>query len=126
MISNTRDLAKFAEAIRAGGIVDQTRILSPATVAAMTRDQLALLDPFADRRNRRRQGLAWILKSAVDVRYGDLASDATYGHAGATGSLLWVDPINEITFVFLSNKEGSLPAHLFSRLSNAVVAALTG
>ena len=125
MISNTRDLAKFAEAVRAGGIAGQTRILSPATVAAMTRDRLALLSPFADRSKRRRQGLAWVLKSAVDTKYGDLASDATYGHSGATGSLLWVDPINEITFVFLSNKEGSLPAHLFGRLSNAVVAALT-
>ena len=57
--------------------------------------------------------------------YGDLASADLFGHGGATGTLLWVDPAREITFVFLGNKEGSLPAELFARLSNIAVAAAT-
>jgi len=123
MISNTRDLARFGEAVRNGGALEGARILSPATVEAMTRDQLAELPAFAGRHDRPRQGLGWILQSGA--QYGDLVSSSTYGHYGATCSLLWVDPVNEITFVFLSNKEGSLPLHYFARLSNAVVAIIS-
>ena len=126
MISNARDLATFAEAVRNGGALNGVRILSPATVAAMTRDQLASLPAFAGRTDRPRQGLAWMLQGPRNPRCGDLASDATYSHHGATCSLVWVDPLHAITFVFLSNREGSLPAHLFARLSNAVAAALSG
>ena len=126
MISNTRDLARFAEAIRNGGTLDGVRILSPATVAAMTRDRLTGLPAFAAEHDRPRQGLAWILGGPRNHRYGDLTSPATHGHHGATCSLLWIDPANEITFVFLSNKEGSIPPQHFARLSNAVVASLVG
>jgi len=126
MVSNTRDLARFAETIRNGGALDRTRILSPATVAAMTRDRLTDLPVFAAEHDRPRQGLAWILGGLRNHRYGDLASPATHGHHGATCSLLWIDPANDITFVFLSNKEGSIPPHYFARLSNTVVASLVG
>ena len=122
MISNTRDLARFSEAVRNGGTLDGARILSPATVESMTRDRLASLPAFADRHDRPRQGLGWILRSAA--LYGDLVSSGTCGHHGATGSLLWIDPVNEVTFVFLSNKEGSVPPHCFVRLSNAAMAVL--
>ena len=125
MISNTRDLAAFGEAVRNGGTLNGARILSPATVAAMTRDQLASLPAFAGRCDRERQGLAWILPGTRNRRYGDLVSQNTYGHHGATCSLFWVDPANEITFVFLSNKEGSVPTEHFGRLSNTVVGELT-
>lgn len=123
MISNARDLARFGEALRHGGALDGARILSPVTVEAMVRDQLAERPSFAGRHDRPRQGLGWILQSGS--QYGDLVSPSTYGHYGATCSLLWVDPVNEITFVFLSNREGSLPLHYFARLSNAVVAAIS-
>ena len=122
MISNTRDLARFGEAVRNGGGLDGARILSPATVESMTRDRLASLPELADRHDRPRQGLGWIPQSGA--LYGDLVSSSTYGHHGATGSLLWIDPVNEVTFVFLGNKEGSVPPHCFARLSNAVIGAL--
>jgi len=127
MVSNTEDLALFAEAIRQGGQGRQARILAPATVATMLQDQLATLPALAERRDRRRQGLAWILQGGPRPSpYGDLTSPRTFGHGGATGTLLWVDPEQEITFVFLGNKEGSLPPEMFARLSNAVVAQVSG
>ena len=125
MISNTRDLSAFAEAIRNGGALRGTRILSSAAVAAMTRERLCELPAFDGRTARPRQGLAWILPSAGNARYGDLVSDRTYGHHGATCSLLWVDPVHAITFVFLGNKEGSIPDRHFARLSNVAVATVT-
>ena len=33
-----------------------------------------------------------------------LASDASFGHSGFTGTLLWVDPEYELVYVFLSNR----------------------
>ena len=36
--------------------------------------------------------------------FGDLTSDATYGHTGFTGTLLWVDPPRDLFLVFLTNR----------------------
>jgi CubicO group peptidase (beta-lactamase class C family) len=36
---------------------------------------------------------------------GDLlASERAYGHGGATGTLLWIDPEWDLVYVFLTNK----------------------
>src|SRR5690606_1978050 len=32
------------------------------------------------------------------------APQETYGHTGFTGTCFWVDPVNGITYVFLSNR----------------------
>jgi CubicO group peptidase (beta-lactamase class C family) len=32
------------------------------------------------------------------------ASPATYGHTGFTGTCVWVDPVHQVVFVFLSNR----------------------
>ena len=34
----------------------------------------------------------------------DSASTQSYGHSGYTGTLAWVDPAEELVFVFLSNR----------------------
>ncbi len=36
--------------------------------------------------------------------FGDLTSDATYGHTGFTGTLLWIDPPRDLFLVFLTNR----------------------
>jgi CubicO group peptidase (beta-lactamase class C family) len=33
-----------------------------------------------------------------------LASPATFGHTGFTGTCTWADPVNKIVYVFLSNR----------------------
>ncbi len=35
---------------------------------------------------------------------GTGASERTYGHTGFTGTCFWIDPEEEIVFVFLSNR----------------------
>src|SRR5690606_27902732 len=32
------------------------------------------------------------------------ASDATFGHTGYTGTCIWIDPKEQLTYVFLSNR----------------------
>lgn len=36
--------------------------------------------------------------------FGDLTSDATYGHTGFTGTMLWIDPPRDLFLVFLANR----------------------
>jgi CubicO group peptidase (beta-lactamase class C family) len=32
------------------------------------------------------------------------ASPATYGHTGFTGTCIWIDPLQNLVFIFLSNR----------------------
>ncbi|MGH7498203.1 MAG: serine hydrolase, partial [Gemmatimonadales bacterium] len=36
--------------------------------------------------------------------FGDLTSDAAYGHTGFTGTLMWVDPPRDLFLIFLTNR----------------------
>jgi CubicO group peptidase (beta-lactamase class C family) len=36
--------------------------------------------------------------------FGDITSDATYGHTGFTGTMLWIDPPRDLFLVFLTNR----------------------
>ncbi|MBL0238367.1 MAG: serine hydrolase [Saprospiraceae bacterium] len=54
-----------------------------------------------------RRGLGFDLKelNTADIPYvSSLSSDATYGHQGFTGTCIWADPVNNILFIFLSNR----------------------
>jgi beta-N-acetylhexosaminidase len=45
------------------------------------------------------------------------ASPQTFGHTGFTGTCFWVDPKNNLIFVFLSNRVNSLDVNKFLRMS---------
>ena len=124
LASNVDDLGRFAEAMRRGGELHGVRILSGAAVDAMTRDQLYHMPEFPASAQTGPHGLAWRLRSEVCGEFfGDLTTPGSYGHTGATGTFLWVDPALEISAVFLANKEGGNDERRFARLSNAIVAS---
>jgi CubicO group peptidase (beta-lactamase class C family) len=126
LVSNTENLARFGEAFRNGGELDEKRILASATVEAMTQDQLHVQPRFPTRAHPGPHGLAWRIRGKAEGGFfGDLTAPDSYGHTGATGTFLWVDPTHELTAVFLSNKEGGNDEARFARLSNAIVAACT-
>ena len=85
MHSSAVDLAVLMRMMLNGGEYLGKRILSPATVTAMMRDQNRELNaPY---------GLGWALaKSPGAARFGALVSDTTFGHTGATGTVAWADP----------------------------------
>jgi CubicO group peptidase (beta-lactamase class C family) len=33
-----------------------------------------------------------------------MVSDSSYGHTGYTGTMIWIDPVNKLIFIFLSNR----------------------
>jgi CubicO group peptidase (beta-lactamase class C family) len=101
------------------------RILSPAAVSAATRNQLdAMRDvPEVDRRCRP-WGLGWRLNwPDHSANFGDLLGPRTYGHWGATGTVMWIDPDADLFAIILSTQPQEPDGRLLSRLSNCIAAA---
>ena len=116
--STTGDLAILLQAFLDGGTYGSTRLFSPTTVAAMTRDHNAGLDaPW---------GLGWALRdSIVWNSFGDLGSARTFGHVGATGTVAWADPERQLLCALLTTRSAAdRDGFLLHRVSNLVQAAI--
>jgi CubicO group peptidase (beta-lactamase class C family) len=101
-------------------------ILRPVTLAAMTANQLERM-PHVPEAARRCQpwGLGWRLNWPHDPQtFGDLLSPAAYGHWGATGTMVWIDPARDAFAVVLSTEPLDFERGRFAEFSNAVCAAL--
>ena len=118
MHSTTTDLAILLQTFLNGGSYGDLRLLSPVTVAAMTRDQNeGLKAPW---------GLGWgLATSPVWAYFGDLASPRTFGHTGASGTVAWADPERRLLCVILTTRPASEDGgRLLRMVSNAVTAAV--
>jgi CubicO group peptidase (beta-lactamase class C family) len=126
MVSTQADLTKFLNMFLNGGSLGARQILSPETVRAMTSDQVETFPSIPkDVRRDNPWGLGWQLKTPFNAMFGDLVSSSTFGHWGATGTLVWADPRTSLTCVVLTNQPFEGIATLVSRFSNAVVGSLT-
>lgn len=96
VFSTARDLAAFAQMFLNYGVYNGARILSPATVILMTAWQPGVPGE--------RQGLGWYLKTWEYSSGGDLFSMSSYGHTGFTGTSLWIDPVNRLFSILLTNR----------------------
>jgi CubicO group peptidase (beta-lactamase class C family) len=126
VLSTPNDLARFAQAMLCGGTLDGTRIFAKATVEAATRNQLAGLFgvPAADRKGKP-WGLGWRLSwPGFSPYFGDLLGPRMYGHWGATGTVLWIDPDRDAFAVILTTQPQEPQGTYLTRLSNAIAAAL--
>jgi len=102
------------------------RILSAATARAMTTNQLHSLGavPEADRRTRP-WGLGWRLNwLGHSANFGDLLGPRTFGHWGATGTLVWIDPDAGAFLVLLTTQPQEPDGRYLARISNMVCAAM--
>jgi CubicO group peptidase (beta-lactamase class C family) len=106
VVASAPDLLRFALHWAPGG----PRLLSPAATRAMTMDQTGgvpgqhpslrgigsdLPIPW---------GYGWALQTArVPALFSELASSATFGHGGASGCQLVVDPLADLALVVLTN-----------------------
>jgi CubicO group peptidase (beta-lactamase class C family) len=50
-----------------------------------------------------RRGLGWALKTSDDNSCGVRMSRESFGHTGFTGTVVWADPIRDLSIVFLTN-----------------------
>jgi CubicO group peptidase (beta-lactamase class C family) len=125
VLSTPRDLARFAQVMLSGGTLDGTRVFSKATIEAATRNQLAGFFgiPAADREGRP-WGFGWRLSwPGFSPYFGDFLGPRMYGHWGATGTLIWIDPDRDAFAVILTTQPQEPHGTYLTRLSNAIAAA---
>lgn len=92
------DLARILQMLLNGGTFDGRRYLKAETVAMFN-------TRYFDKQNCRR-GLGFD-KPLITGHGGsacDEAPQSSYGHTGFTGTMVWVDPDNQMLYVFLSNR----------------------
>ncbi len=126
LITSPADFARFCRMMLLGGALDGVRILSAATVCAMTRNQLDAFPsiPEEDRRCRP-WGLGWRLNwRGTSAFFGDLLGPKSYGHWGATGTLCWIDPDPGTFLVLLTTLPPGEDGRYLARISNMIAAAL--
>ena len=125
MFSSPENFARLCQMLLNGGQLDGVRILSPATVAAMTVNQLADQPDVPEPVRRANPwGLGWSLNHRGTRRsWGALLSPRAFGHTGATGTMCWIDPDRDgFALLFTSAIRSRAPWRLV-QLSNAIAAA---
>lgn len=126
MFSTVEEMFGILQMFLNGGELEGVPIFSPATVAAMTADQTsAMPDIPASVRAAQGWGLGWQVKLSTGWSWcGDLLSPSAFGHGGATGTVVWADPVREMVCVLFTTQpaDGSSGA-LLRRCSNLVAAS---
>ena len=121
LFSTAADLSRFCRMLLKGGTLDGVRVLSPLTIALMTR-------PATPPALGQVRGLGWDIDSRFAVNRGALFPIGSFGHTGWTGPSLWIDPLTRTFVVFLANRvhpdgKGDVAA-LRGRVATVVAAAL--
>jgi len=112
--STALDMAIFGQMFLNRGIYGETRVLSPATVAAMTRNQIPGISARYDHEYfpEASWGLGWDVhgpKKSVDGSE-PLSSADSFFHSGGGRVGLWADPVYELLGVFFSVlSKGGIP-----------------
>jgi beta-glucosidase-like glycosyl hydrolase/CubicO group peptidase (beta-lactamase class C family) len=97
LFSNANDLAKLFQMWLNGGTYGGVRLLKASTVETFTTQK----SPNSHR------GLGFDKPVVGDPYNSNTCAEATpetYGHTGFTGTCFWVDPKNDMFYIFLSNR----------------------
>ena len=97
LFSNANDLAKLLQMWLNGGTYGGIKFYKPSTVETFTTQK----SPNSHR------GLGFDKPVVGNPDAGNTCAEATpetYGHTGFTGTSFWVDPKNDMFYIFLSNR----------------------
>lgn len=97
LFSSANDLAKLCQMWLNGGEYGGERFLSNETVKLFTQTKSSTS----------RRGLGFDkpeIKSNSSSPTGPLTPISVYGHTGFTGTAFWIDPNNQMIYIFLSNR----------------------
>ena len=124
------DYLRFAMMLLNKGTLDGTRVLSRKSVEYMTANQLGA-DVDASRLHEfaveHMDGFGFGLGVAVRTQPGVAGVPGSPGEflwSGATGTMFWVDPKEEMAVVFLSNTPGPVRRHYRELVKSLVVQAI--
>jgi CubicO group peptidase (beta-lactamase class C family) len=103
LYSTGADLAKLYQLMLGRGTLGQTRIVSPESVAAMTKVQTGdLKTGFVDGMGF---GLGWgVVREPKGITA--MLSPGAYGHGGAFGTQAWIDPQQDLFAILLIQRTG--------------------
>ncbi len=94
LFSTTSDLSIICQMLLNKGIYKGVKIFEESTVKQFT----SQYDSSSSR------GLGWDTNDFLNSSAGTYFSKETYGHTGYTGTSVWIDPINNIFVVLLTNR----------------------
>lgn len=99
LFSNASDLAVFMQMLLEEGSYGGVHFINPETIREFTSTQ------YAGNRNRRALGFDKpTIRPDNSSPVCESASQLSYGHSGFTGTYAWVDPQEDLVYVFLSNR----------------------
>lgn len=99
LFSNAREVALLMQMLLNGGELDGERYLKEKTVKTFTSRH------FERQGNRRALGFdKQLFTPSTNAQVCPQASQNSYGHTGFTGTMLWVEPDEDLIYVFLSNR----------------------
>jgi CubicO group peptidase (beta-lactamase class C family) len=127
LVSTAMDYARFAEAMRNGGLLGKKRIFSPKTVAYMAQNHLSPSMQLGEFGVANTSGLGFGLGFGIvtnPAQAGDIGSAGEFTWGGAAGTVFWIDPVEEIVVVSMIQLMES-PWPLRSELHVATYQAIT-
>lgn len=100
LFSTASDLALYAQMMLKGGEVrtvdgELQKVLEAETIRTMTRAY-----PVSSGI----RGLGWDKQTGYSSNRGTKLGEPAFGHGGFTGTVLWMDPSQDLFFIFLSNR----------------------
>jgi CubicO group peptidase (beta-lactamase class C family) len=130
LFSTASDLALYADALLHDlGSNAEPKLFKPATLQQMSAPQPVPLWRKGAEPAEGRRGLGWDMRTGYSINRGENWSPAAFGHGGFTGTVLWIDPQQDLFLIFLSNRvhpngKGSVNT-LAGAIGTRVISALT-
>jgi CubicO group peptidase (beta-lactamase class C family) len=120
MYSTASDLAALCQMMLDGGTFKGRRILSRMSVAKMTENHTLHVKSAITQRPAY-QGLGWGL-SGDPMSDFPLTSSGSFGHNGAFGAIIWIDPKKGLIRIFLEHRFGfANESNVFMAMAGAAV-----
>ncbi|MCC6959905.1 MAG: beta-lactamase family protein [Dehalococcoidia bacterium] len=131
LTSTTADYLRFCEMLRRGGELDGTRILGPRTLAMMHKNHLPgggdlaglAIGTFSETAY---EGTGFGLGFATtlgEVQAGSLGA-GDYYWGGAASTIFWVDPVEDLVCIFMTQLMPSLTFNFRGQLKSIIYSAI--
>jgi len=119
MLSTVADINSFTQMFLHDGQLGETRIFQPETITSTIADQTSSMDLIkAEVRGKQSWGLGWRLNNPPSP------SLRTFGHHGATGTMVWADPETGLSCAVFTTKPSFCESDALRQCSDLVMEAM--